>query len=107
MKHVYNKEVIIPFEMPVLVESDDVATAICSTLSSFFKKLGWNPASQTLDPRKVVISENNYTKIVDLLKTLGEEHHEMISTFCLNYMPRAEAIADDIVIIHNDAIKEY
>ena len=75
-------------------------------LANFYKDLGWNKATHTLDPKRVKTTESVYMSILETMRTICynlQEDLQSINLLMLNYGPSVnENVKEGKVQLYNN-----
>ena len=94
----------VNFKMPV---KPNTSSEVFSSLSGFYKDLGWNPETHNLDVRRIKISRNNYEKIAEMYTDVFKAEGTEMAMFLVSYMPSVdEGLSDDNVVLYPSWIRK-
>lgn len=80
---------------------DDSIERVKGMLLEFYKDLGWNPKKQSLNVKKIYISQKSYTQMHDYFKSFPGINQAELSTLMLHYGPsvKDDVFDSDIVLL--------
>jgi len=77
-------------------------------LTNWYKRLGWNPDTHTIDPTKVKVSVNTNKRLMDSYTNQFSREIRINAMFAwMNYGPSVKDMPDDEVILEDGWIVEH